>query len=142
VAKQYALSLKQPWATLLVYGRKTVEVRGWPTTRRGRVLIHAARLPDERPEAWALVPPELRADARQVQGIVGSAELWSCIAYRTVQAFAADQPRHLNDPSWFKPPIVYGFTFIKPQVLPFRPCPGWMRFFEVEVPDSLSAGNG
>src|SRR5204863_2700985 len=38
----YALSLKQPWAALLVHGRKSVEVRSWPTARRGRVLIHAA----------------------------------------------------------------------------------------------------
>src|SRR5947208_522484 len=55
----YALSLKQPWAALLAAGRKTVEVRRWPTPRRGPVLIHAARVPDPRPQAWALVPPEL-----------------------------------------------------------------------------------
>jgi len=55
--KQYGLSLKQPWAALLANGHKTIEVRRWPTARRGRILIHAARVPDERPEAWALVPP-------------------------------------------------------------------------------------
>ena len=32
----YALSVKQPWATLLVHGLKTIEVRAWPTARRGR----------------------------------------------------------------------------------------------------------
>ena len=46
MTKHYALSLKQPWAALLVYGRKTVEVRRWATKRRGPVLIHAARVPD------------------------------------------------------------------------------------------------
>jgi hypothetical protein len=138
VATRYALSLKQPWATLLVHGRKTVEVRGWPTTRRGRVLIHAARVPDDRPEGWALVPPELREEARLLRGIIGAGDLWSCIAYRSVQAFTADQARHLNEPSWFKPPLLYGFTFINLQVLPFRPCPGWMRFFP--VPDGPPAG--
>ncbi len=44
MAKLYALSLKQPWAALLVTGRKRIEVRNWPTARRGRILIHAARV--------------------------------------------------------------------------------------------------
>jgi hypothetical protein len=106
VPTQYALSLKQPWATLLVRGRKTVEVRRWPTARRGRVLIHAAQVPDDRPEGWALVPAELQEEARLLGGIVGAGDLWSCIGYRSVQAFTADQARHLNEPSWFKPPIL------------------------------------
>src|SRR5437016_1110202 len=55
----YALSIKQPWAALLVHGHKTIEVRRWPTARRGTILIHAARVPDERPEAWRRVPAEL-----------------------------------------------------------------------------------
>ena len=56
----YALSLKQPWAALVVAGRKAIEVRKWPTGVRGRVFIHAARVPDDRPEAWTLVPDDLR----------------------------------------------------------------------------------
>lgn len=37
------LSLWQPWASLLVHGRKRVETRGWPITHRGPLLIHAAK---------------------------------------------------------------------------------------------------
>ncbi len=128
----YALSLKQPWAALLVYGRKTIEVRRWPTARRGPVLIHAARIPDSRPEAWALVPAELQEAARLVGGIIGSGDLTGCIAYRSRNNFAADRSRHLNDPSWFQEPVLYGFTFANLTVLPFRAYPGWMRFFPVE----------
>jgi hypothetical protein len=130
----YALSLKQPWAALLAHGRKTVEVRRWATTRRGRVLIHAARVPDERPEAWAQVPPELLPEARLVGGLVGAADLMACIGYRSVQAFTADRARHLNDPSWFRPPRLYGFVFANARALPFRPYPGYVRFFRVEEP--------
>src|SRR5437764_8289281 len=90
ITKLYAISIKQPWAALLVAGVKTVEVRRWPTARRGRVLIHAARIPDDRPEAWARVPPELEALARQQGGILGAAELTSCVSYRTLEAFVAD----------------------------------------------------
>ena len=129
---QYALSLKQPWAALLVHGLKTVEVRRWPTARRGRVLIHAARIPDERPEAWAHVPPALLDTALLRGGLIGAGELTGCVAYRSLEAFRADQARHLNESSWFMPPVLYGFTFRALGVLPFRPCPGWMRFFPVE----------
>jgi hypothetical protein len=128
----YALSIKQPWATLLVHGVKTVEVRSWSTTRRGHILIHAARLPDEDAAAWALVPAELREDTKLVGGLIGACNLTGCIGYRTPQAFAADQARHLNDPSWFRPPILYGFTMANPERLPFRKYPGWVRFFPIK----------
>jgi len=128
----YALSLKQPWATLLAHGCKTIEVRSWPTSQRGRILIHAARVSDDRPEVWARVPDELREAAQQVGGIVGAGDLTGCLAYRSLEAFIADQARHLNDPAWFRPPVLYGFTFTNLTPLPFRRYPGWMRFFPVK----------
>jgi len=130
--KLYALSLKQPWAALLVCGKKSIEVRRWPTARRGRILIHAALVSDERPEAWAHVDNELEPLARQVGGIIGMAELLSCTPYRTLEAFVRDQAAHLNKPEWFMPPVLYGFCFRAQQVLPFHRYPGWMRFFPVE----------
>jgi hypothetical protein len=142
MAGMFALSLKQPWATLLVHGLKTIEVRRWPTARRERILIHAARVPDERPEAWAHVPPELLAEARQVGGILGAGDLTGCLAYRGLTEFAADQARHLNEPSWFEGPVLYGFVFANLTVLPFRRYPGWMRFFTVadELPARARSG--
>jgi hypothetical protein len=128
---QYALSLKQPWAALLAHGLKTIEVRRWPTARRGRILIHAARVPDERPQAWAHVPSQWLETAQLLGGIIGAGDLTDCLTYRTLEAFQADQHRHLNDPSWFQP-VLYGFSFTNLTVLPFRRYPGWMRFFVVE----------
>jgi hypothetical protein len=130
-APTFALSLKQPWATLLAHGLKTIEVRRWPTARQGRILIHAARVPDERPEAWVHVPEALLPAARLLGGIIGAGDLVKCLPYRTPDAFAADRERHLNDPSWFEEPVLYGFVFANLEVLPFRRYPGWMRFFQV-----------
>jgi hypothetical protein len=129
--KEYALSLKQPWAALLANGVKTIEVRRWSTARRGRVLIHAARVSDPRPEAWALVPPKLLRLAQLTGGILGTGEITGCRAYPTLKAFVADRASHLNEPSWFQPGL-YGFTFANLAVLPFRAYPGWMRFFPVD----------
>ena len=38
-----AISLLQPWATLVVLGIKTIETRSWRTSYRGRILIHASQ---------------------------------------------------------------------------------------------------
>ena len=134
ITNMYALSLKQPWATLLVHGLKSIEVRRWPTARRGRILIHAAKVSDERPEAWAHVPEELHEAAQLVGGIIGAGELIQCVGYRTLDSFVRDQGKHLNEPAWFELPILYGFIFTNLSAQPFHPCPGWMRFFPVELP--------
>lgn len=131
-----ALSIKQPWATLLVHGLKTIEIRSWPTNRRGRVLIHVARVPDRGKRGWSFVPPELQEAARLTGGIIGAGELADCITYRTAEAFAEDEARHRNDPAWFRGPVLYGFRFEKLTPLPFRPCLGWVRFFRVDDPPS------
>ena len=38
-----ALSLTQPWASLVASGAKKVETRSWSTSYRGRLAIHAAK---------------------------------------------------------------------------------------------------
>lgn len=40
-----AITIKQPWASLIVAGIKDIENRTWKTSFRGRVLIHAAKTP-------------------------------------------------------------------------------------------------
>lgn len=139
-APEYALSVKQPWAALLVHGKKTLEIRSWPTRRRGRVLIHATQVPDERDYAWSLVPPELLEATELRGGIVGAGEITACRIYRSLEAFQADQKQHLNHPSWFKSPL-YAFVFHNLQVLPFRPCKGNIKFFVVEPPEGLPVGS-
>ena len=39
-----AISIHQPWASLLVTGRKRFETRAWHTNYRGPLAIHASRL--------------------------------------------------------------------------------------------------
>ncbi len=40
-----ALSVRQPWASLIASGKKTIEVRSWRTHYRGPLLICAAKRP-------------------------------------------------------------------------------------------------
>lgn len=39
------LTVKQPWASLIVHGIKDIENRTWPTKFRGRILIHSSANP-------------------------------------------------------------------------------------------------
>ena len=39
------LSVRQPWASLIVGGRKWAENRTWPTRHRGRLGIHVSKSP-------------------------------------------------------------------------------------------------
>ena len=40
-----AISLKEPWASLVFEGRKTIETRVWRTNYRGRLLLCASKSP-------------------------------------------------------------------------------------------------
>ena len=52
--KLKAISIRQPWAWLIVNGYKDVENRVWFAKLRGRVLIHAGvSKSDTNPEALA-----------------------------------------------------------------------------------------
>lgn len=132
-----ALSIKQPWAALIVHGRKTIEVRRWPTPRRGRILIHASSVPDQRDEAWKHIDGTLSATAQLRGGIIGSVELTGCKRYADLPTFMLDQPHHFNEADWFAPPALYGFTFAEPETIPYFKFPGWFRFFRVECPDTM-----
>lgn len=41
-----ALSIKEPWASLIMKGKKTIETRTWRTSYRGPVLLCASKKPN------------------------------------------------------------------------------------------------
>ncbi len=57
-----ALTLWQPWASLVALGVKTIETRSWSTTYRGPLAIHAAAKKPAR--VWARDHPALYDDFR------------------------------------------------------------------------------
>lgn len=123
IRRAKALSIRQPWAWLIVTGKKDVENRSWTTSYRGRFLVHAGRSFDAAGYRWLRTKkvadlPEPSAFDRG--GIVGQAEIVDCVARH---------PSH-----WFSGP--YGFVLRNARPLPFRPQPGRLGFFEVDDPDA------
>ncbi|ACL58501.1 ASCH domain-containing protein [Methylobacterium nodulans] len=136
-----ALSIRQPWAHLILHHGKDVENRSWSTRYRGPVLIHAAKgmTDDEWDDAMDLLDAISRQDRETVLrrrarvhngmrrgGIVGVVDITDCV-------------RDSGSP-WFFGPI--GFVLTNPRPLPFVPCRGQLGFFDVpgEVLDALQTG--
>ena len=115
------LSIKQPWASLIVHGHKDIENRTWRATYRGKVLIHAGKASD--PDfnwSWAkYICPAIGSVhlgyKTNLGGIVGEAEIVDCVT---------------EHPSpWFFGK--YGFVLRNAKSLPFFPCRGALGFFAV-----------
>jgi len=124
-----ALSIRQPWAWLIVNGHKDVENRSWARMPRyvGPLLIHASkgctRAEYEEAVSYAHgVDPSINVpslDSLDRGGIVGRVFMEGCV------------DRSLSP--WFFGPI--GLALSRPQRLDFIPYKGQLGFFE--VPDSL-----
>ena len=54
-----ALSLKEPWASLLLEGKKTIETRKWTTDYRGKILLCASLQPSSQIAGFAFATAEL-----------------------------------------------------------------------------------
>lgn len=114
-----ALSIRQPWAWLIIHGHKDVENRSWPARFRGRIYVHASKGMTRDEYAMAFVTAEENgvtlppADELERGGIVGTVEITDCVRE--------------SDSPWFFGPC--GFLLRNAKPLPFRPCKGALGFF-------------
>lgn len=120
------LSLKQPFAELLISGRKTVELRTWNTKYRGSFLVHASGNTDK--DACKLFNMDAGSLIRHA--VVGKATLVGVKEYKSTSEFAQDRSKHLAPDKYIS--SKYGFI-LKDAVrfkTPIR-MPGRLGFFEV-----------
>jgi hypothetical protein len=119
------LSLRQPYAELVVAGRKTIETRTWKTNFRGKFLVHASKVIDR--ESSDILNIDCSKLTRGA--VIGLTFLYDVKKYSTKQDFIADKDKHFS--SIFSEPK-YGFLlkdarkFIKPIHIPVQ-----LGFFEV-----------
>ena len=116
-----ALSIRQPWAWLVVNGYKDIENRTWSTTFRGRIYVHSGQrmvagdYPEQREyiaESGIIIPSVLSRGA-----IVGEVTITGCVS-------ASYNP-------WFCGP--FGFTLEDPVAYDTpMPCRGRLGFFPVD----------
>lgn len=106
-----ALSLRQPYAELLISGKKTIELRKWNTKFRGKFLVHASRTPDYE------TMKKLGFNELPLGFIVGMAELVGVKVYKNKQEFDKDRDKHLADSSF------WSFGFILKNAERINPIP-------------------
>ena len=125
-----ALSIRQPWASLILVPWKGIENRNWPTCYRGPLLIHAAKTMTRKEHNQAiafacsidrertmrlLASGVLAFDNLPRGGIIGSVNVVDCV-------------RRSTSP-WFVGPN--GFVLRDQKPLPFVSLKGQLGFFEV-----------
>lgn len=54
-----ALSIKEPWASMILSGKKTIETRTWKTKYRGSILLCASKNPESKISGMAFATAEL-----------------------------------------------------------------------------------
>lgn len=114
-----ALSIKQPWASLVATGRKTIETRTWPTKHRGKLLIVSSKTFDENFPFKYILSLGLRFG--QALAVV---ELVECRPMRKM-----DEPFALCD--YY--PGLYSWFFLNPIPLTPFPVKGRRGIWEVYI---------
>ena len=116
-----ALSIRQPWAWLVVNGYKDIENRTWSTSFRGRIYVHTGQrmVDDDYPEqreymtrAGIVIPSRLARGA-----IVGEVTIAGCVDESASPWFCGPYGFILEDPVTYSEPV---------------PCRGQLGFFAVE----------
>jgi hypothetical protein len=125
-----ALTVKQPWASLIVRGGKDIENRDWATRFRGVVAIHSSAKLDQREMEdaccmmRAFVPKfstaRFKQDKFPTGSILGTVEIVDCV-------------KEYQSPWFFGE---YGFVLRNPVAFPVPiPCRGALSLWD--VPDDL-----
>ena len=117
-----ALGVRQPWAELILRGRKTLEIRSRPTEVRGPIYLYAGKTLSDVPEAAGVCLEEGFGIESPPRGrLVGAVTITGCRPAAPADAAAACVPERLlkdhfawelADPARLSEPV-------KPRFLPY-----------------------
>lgn len=117
-----AISLKQPYAELILLGRKKIELRKWNTKFRGEFLIHASKNPDK--ESMG----RFGFKRLPLGCVVGKARLVEVKKYDNAEELAKDKRLHLASGEWGS----YGFILKNVKRVKPIECRGALGFWELQ----------
>ena len=125
------LSVCQPFAELIVQGKKTIELRKWNTKFRGEFLVHAAKnILMEDCKRMKISPSAITTGA-----IIGKVNLVDVKKYNSDKELKIDEKKHYSISEHTK--NKYGFILENPKKLRVPiPYSGKLNFFEFQ-PDEV-----
>ena len=120
-----AISIRQPWAELILRGVKSIEVRNWSDLYRGDLYIHTGRMAD----GYKIFEYNMADIFRG--GYVGIVELVAILPF-TPENWRLWQKKHLSDHPFH--PGFYAWILRNPRRLEHPlPAPGRLKLYQ---PDS------
>ena len=100
-----ALSIRQPWAEMIIEKGKDVENRTWRTNYRGRMYVHASKTFDGDLEYYT----GKKGSEVVLGAIIGSVEVYDCVrnsksywAYKDQWHWLLRNPRRYSKPYYCK----------------------------------------
>lgn len=118
-----ALSIKQPYAELILEGKKKIELRKWNTNFRGEFFIHASKNPDKESMkrfGFTSLPSGF---------LIGKAKLTDVKLYNNENEHIQDKDLHLATSFWGN----NGFILENPTRIEPIPFKGQLNFFETNL---------
>ena len=125
------LSVCQPFAELILQGKKTIELRKWNTKFRGEFLVHASKnILIEDCKRMKISPSSITTGS-----IIGKVDLVDVKKYNSDKELYTDKKRHHSISDYTK--NKYGFILENPKKLriPIE-YSGKLKFFEFQ-PDKI-----
>jgi len=137
-----ALSVRQPWASFIAEGKKSIETRTWNTVHRGELLIVASKLPSLPPlPAGKAVAFARLSECRRMRPSDEARAM--CARYPRAFSWVLDDVRPIKVPFSVKGQLGLYYVKIEPiEGGSFRTLPIRERERPEEFGDLFSAGKG
>lgn len=128
------MSVSQPFADLIIKGKKTIELRHWNTRYRGEFLVHSpSKIKLDDCKRLGIDPTNLA-----VGSIVGKAVIYDVKKYQTKKEFLADKKHHFASESYFSDKT---FGFLLKSAKEFKipiSAKGQLGFFDIDLKSTIS----
>ncbi|MDE1830143.1 MAG: ASCH domain-containing protein [Thaumarchaeota archaeon] len=127
------LSVSQPYADLIIQGKKTIELRTWNTKFRGEFLVHAPL----KVKADACKKMGIEAQSLRTGVIIGRVEIYNVKKYKNQAEIKYDYDKHFAVKEYLD--HKYGFLLRNPKELRVPiPYKGSLGFFEVKLDSKMN----
>ena len=121
------LSVSQPFADLIISGKKTIELRTWNTNFRGEFLVHSPIKMRTEDCKRLKITKKLKTGV-----IIGKAEIYDVKSYENAKEIKSDQTFHFASKNFQKK--IYGFMLKNAKALRVPiPWKGQLGFFDVDL---------
>lgn len=129
------LSVRQPWASYIAIGKKTVEWRSWRTNYRGPLLICSSSQYSQGNAAFCKANPK----GFPLGSAVGLVTIVDCVPFKPKHLAPAMCLKEGENPDLIPDSEVSGYAWLleNPALIDVFPVKGKVGFMNVEIPDGI-----